>query len=585
MPDPSLQNDGTAPFPPVSIGQYYPFSHPSHYSHFPKRNIQTKPNETMTMSSNSDHDNIEQPEIQSMSGDHESHDPNPEFPEEAPDILETEDVDIHGKLAHLNALDLSGLTLHKRYAIITLAHPPYSDELGRFMTSAGAYPSLPALSPKETQAAIDSLIADGLIETWPHGGSTCWEVAGAYAFKKDLHWQLNERRKINKKKKDEAGIKRQRKKDAENGIPFVYEDDGSAMSESGEVHEVIRTRRGNLVPDRPRFHFNSNVPQRKGMQHHQMIVSPPSSTVGCILKMLPSFYPAEDLSALGAVIRFYLLMDCDDYGRVRVDAKKIHGQLGPAITKRVSLKDIEQELAQMQRLRHLVLIDKGKKGVFGYVRDAAQHMMEKKRYNSQIPKIYVDRELTYDSDEYKAFFKACHEHSAARDKVTVAQFSKRGDVTVVRERASFAAERYLKRYEKLISSEPYCDLTPEQFCGFGEGAHFDYQIGLGIQFLHGFKEGLSTNLMECLYLSDPEYFDGIGPSPDDHRILTHLIGMKPRDYITLLKEREEFFSTSDDEEDPLVVPGDPDKEGLDNAYGDTPPDCFPDDEDIPMIVP
>jgi hypothetical protein len=539
----------------------------------------------MTIHSKSDDDIFEQPETQSSPEGHELHIPDQEFPEEAPDVFVPEDVDIHGKLANLNAVDLSGLTLHKRYAIITLTHPPYSDEFGRFITTAGAYPSLPALSPKETQAAMDSLIAEGLIETWMHGGSTCWEVAGGYAYKKGMKWQMNERRKMNKQKKEETAKRRQRKKDADNGVPFAYEDDGKAMAEDGVVHEKIRTGRGNLVPDRPWFFINSNVPQRKGKPQHEMIIKHPTSAVGCILKMLPSFYPAEDLNPLGAVIRYYLLMDSDDYGRVRGDAKKLHGQLGPAITKRVSMKDIEQELARMQRTGHLILFNR-KKGVFGYVRDAAQHLMKKKRYDRQIPQLYTDREFTYDSNEFKAFFKSIAEHSAGGEKVFVGSFSERGDLTVIRERAPVAAERYLKQYEKIISKEPYCNLTPEQFCGFGDDALFDNNIGLGIQFFHGFKTGLSADMIELLYLSHPEYFDGAGDNPNDHRILTNLMGMKPREYVSLSKAREATLSTPYEEEgNPLVVPGDPDNEPEENTDDDNVPEVVPHDEDTPTIVP
>jgi hypothetical protein len=239
----------------------------------------------------------------------------------------------------------------------------------------------------------------------------------------------------------------------------------------------------------------------------------------------------------------------------------------------------------MQRTGHLILFPRNK-GLFAYLRDAAQHLMNKKRYDRQIPQLYTDREFTYDSNEYKAFFKAIAEHSAGQDKVFVDSFSERGDVTVVSERVSLAAERYLKQYEKTISKEPYCNLTPEQFCGFGDDAYFDYQLGLGIQFFHGFKTGLSSDMMECLYLSDPEYFDGSGDHPNDHRILTYLMRMKPREYVSLLKAREASSTTSDEgERDLLVVPGGPDNEAGANTDDDNVPEFVPHDEDTPAIVP
>ena len=293
----------------------------------------------MTQNNNESYDKHDLAEDSDQQVNNQDH-----LPEEADDIVGTEDVDIHGKLAHLNAFDMSKLTLIKRYVMITLRHPPHSDELGRLMTIAGAYPCLPALSTKQMQGAIDALIKDNLIATWKHEGSTCWEVAGAYAFKKGLRWHLRERAKINKRKKEEAAKRRQRKKDAEEGVPFVYEDDGTMPDYDSTIYEKVRTKRGNLVDGHPEFFFNSFVPQRKGKRQHEMLLNQPRTSKGCILRMLASFDPTQDLKPLAAVIRFYLLMDSDDYGRVRVDVKKIHGQLGPAITKRVSKNQVKQEL-------------------------------------------------------------------------------------------------------------------------------------------------------------------------------------------------------------------------------------------------
>jgi hypothetical protein len=510
----------------------------------------------------------------------------PAFPAEAAETVGPEDVDVHGKLGHLNALDLSSLTLHKRCVMINLAHPPFSDELGRFMTTAGAYPSVPALSAKETQVAIDSLIEDKLIATWNHGGSTCWEVAGAYAFKPALKWHLAQRGVMNKKKKEEAAKRCQRKKDLEEGVEFVREDDNKGVADDGVVHEKIRTKRGNLVPNRPEFYFNSKVPQRKGRPQHEMLVNQPATPKGCILKLLPSFYPAEDLSPLAAVIRFYLLMDCDDFGRVRVEVKKLHSQLGPAITKRVSKEQIEQELSRMERTGHLIRFRR-KQGVFGYLRDSAQHLKEVKRYDRQIPPLFADREFTYDSDQYKAFFEACREHSSKRDKVRVAQFNERGDVTIVWELAKVAAERFAQWYEEIISKEPFSNLTPEQVCGFEDCNEFIPDRGSDFRFFHGFKSGLSGELMELLYLQESDYFDGEVDDPKDHKILTHLIGMTPREYVELLKSREENHAKPADEKNQfLVVPGDPDEMAPPPPPSDDePPPVVPWDEDIPPIVP
>ena len=472
-----------------------------------------------------------------------------ELPAEADGTVVPADVDVHGKLAHLNALDLSGLTLNRRYVMITLMNPKYSDDFGRFMTSAGEYPTLPALSVKETRAAIDSLINDKLIETWKHQGSTCWEIAGAYAFKPGLIKELNMRREISRAKKEERAKRRQRKKDTEEAIPFVTEDDGKGAANDGVVHNKILTKRGNLLPDRPSFFFNSRVPHRKKKAQYEMIVNQPDSAKGCILKMLPSFDPTEDLNSLAAVIRFYLLKDCDDYGRVRIDVRKIHSQLGPVITKRVSKEKIEKELQAMERAGHLILFER-KNGKFAYIRDAAQHLKDKKRYDLQIPLLYKDRDFTYDSQHYKAFFEACRQHSAKRSKAYFSQFCQNGDIVVVHELVATAAERFLKVYKNTMNSEPFCNFTPEQLCGFdsSKGPNV-FQNHYDIWFYHGYKTGFPAYLMEHLYKVNNEEFDGLNGNPRISLIMKHLIGMTPRQYVGYLKSLEENGRQHDPSDD------------------------------------
>lgn len=526
---------------------------------------------TMKTSSNfeaSDPDDLNQ-DVHASNSSQESSEPD--TPEEATDTVGPEDVDIHGKLAHLNALNLSELTLAMRYVMITLMSSAYTDELGRLMHSSGSYPTLPALSTKQAQVAIDSLIKDGWIEIWEHGGSTCWEVAGAYAFKPGLKWHLHQRSKINRQKKEEAAKRRQRKKDADEGVPFAYEDDGKGLADGGVVHEKLLTKRGNLVPNRPEFFMNSKVPQRKGKPKYYMLVNQPSSSEGCILKLLPSFDPAEDLGPLAAVIRFYLLMDCDDYGRVRVDVEKLHSQLGSAITKRVSKEIIKKEIQRMERLGHLKLFKK-RQGLFGYLRDSAQHKMASMRYDRSIPRLYTDRDFTYDSDKYKAFFKACREHSAKRDKIYLRSFTERGDVNVVLQYASQAAKDFLEEYEQAIRKEPFCNLTPMQVCGFEDAPVQVPYYGHDFQFLHGVRSGLSSLWMERLYNSDPEMFDGTSGEQKRHQILTHLIGMTPRVYIKMLKAQEAASAEAANTD-----PSDWDE--------DEGPPVVPPDEDIPPVVP
>lgn len=480
------------------------------------------------------------------------------IPEESTDCITPEDMDIHGKLSHLNAVNLSSLTLNKRYTMITLTHPPYTDELGRFMITAGSYPSLPALTYKETVAAFDGLISDKLIETWARGGSQCYEVAGAYAFKQGLGYHLDQRRKIAKTKKEELEKRRQRKKDAEDGVQFVYEDDGKGSAEDGMIHEKIRTKRGNLVEDRPDFFFSSTVPQRKGKPKHEMIVNQPKTSTGCILRMLPSFNPAYDLNALGAVLRYYLLMEADDFGRVPVDVKKLHGQLGPSITKRVTKDKIQQELNNMARKGHLIIFDRPQ-GVFGYLRDSAQHLMTKKRYNRQIPTLYTNRNFTYDSKEYLAFFESCRIHTSKRDKVNVGQFCQKGDVVRINEYVYVAAENFINKYKKLIDLEPYCNMSPEEFCGFSNEYTLSDMPEFDMQFWHAIQKNLSSRIIRQIYFDRCEELD----KGNSHKIFTYLLKMTPAQYMKQLNYGHEDADECappnvpyDEDDPPLIVPWD-----------------------------
>lgn len=454
----------------------------------------------------------------------------------APPDLEVPDADIHGKLAHLNAVDLRPLTLSTRYAYITLLHPPNSDELGRFMTLSGVLPILPALTDKEANAAITGLIKAKLLRIWEHSGSTCFELAGAYAFKPDLKKQLYQRRKLASQKREEEEKRRQRKKDADEGIPFAYEDDGSDPRE-GKVIEKIRSQRGNLLPTRHGVFFSSKVPPPKKKQRHVMMQPQPDKTEGCVLRMLPSFNPGEDLCKLGAVLRFYLLCESDDYGRVRLDAGRLHQMLGPAITKRVSKATISETLEEMEKLGHLMVFDLPK-GRFAYLRDSAQHMLKSKRYAKDIPRLLDEWDFTYDSEDYTAFFEACAKHSATRTTVHVASYSERGDLHVVSEYVEEAAKRFLEEHEKLLSMEPYCGLSPEQIMD-RETTLNSYQ---SLPYEHIFWYAASTNQpaewLEQHYLTYRDELDGKSGGETNakaHKILTYLLDMTPAEFVERAK--------------------------------------------------
>lgn len=451
-----------------------------------------------------------------------------------PGDADSYEIDIHGKLSHLDAVDLSALNLNQRYAMITLSGPWSSDDRGRFTTSGGAYPYIPGLSPREALDAVRGLIAKKLMRTWTIGGTTCWEVAGAYAFKPGLKQAMWDRKQLAIRKRRERELRRERRKDAELGIPFAKEDDGGGVADDGVLVEKIRTKRGNLVPKRAGLWFRSKVPVPKSVSREKMLIPQPEKYEDIKLRMLPSFNPGDGLSVLGTLLRHYLLMDCDDYGRVRLDVPQLWQQLGSVITKRINRAQVEAELAAMIRSGHLMEIRK-KSGRYAFVRDSAQHMLKSKGFNRDLPKLMEDdREYTHDSESYLAFFKACKEHSTNRTTVRVGEYNERGDIHAIEEYVDVAADRFVKEYQELMKKEPWLHMTPHQFCT-GEGLSdimwhkMTFLYLSHYRFWHAVTCNLPVDQLVQTYLTDQEDFDQADGKT--HKILTELLGMTPKAYI------------------------------------------------------
>jgi hypothetical protein len=457
--------------------------------------------------------------------------------------IDIENIDTHGKLCHLDAIDLSKLSLAKRYALITMSGPWISDDYGRFATLPSALPSLPALSDIEALTAVRALIKERRMKTWNIGGKTCWEVAGAYAFKPGLKAAMDKRKRIAQRKKKELALRRRRKKAAEAGIPFLEEDDGSYDMNNPSISVIeIRTTRGNLVPPRHGLWYRSTVPVPKGQPRNKLLVRQPDKSHGITLRLLPSFNPSAGLSALGTVIRYYLLLESDDYGRVRLDVPNLNRQLGKAITKRYSKKAVNEELIAMEKRGYLKVFRRPT-GTFAYLRDSAQHLMKDKRYNRNIPKlIKEDREFTYDSEAYKAFFKLCEEHSLASDLVFVDSYPVRGKLHCVYEFAHVAAKRFVREYNEMVSKEPYSLMTPAQYCGLEPWQEGFQHLGALDQFWHAVNHDLPLEQLGNLYVEHNEELDGAGSGSkrrNTHVILRHLLGMTPRAYMEKLRRSKD----------------------------------------------
>lgn len=443
--------------------------------------------------------------------------------------LDFEEMDIHGKLVVLDAIDLSTLTLTNRCAMILLSGPWCSDDFGRFKGPPGFLPPLSALSKRQKAMALRALTEKGLIKTWMIGGTRCWEVAGAYTFKKNLKAAFNERRSISRIKRLQYNDRKMRRQEEFKGKSYMDEDDGSPNADG--VVDVIRTTRGGHIPMRPLMFQRSDVPMPKNVSKQKLIVPQPTAEGEGILHMYPSFDVYDGLSELGVVIRHHLLLTADDYGRVRIDIAELYTELGVAVTKRVSTKDIESEIQRMSDSGHLLVIKRAS-GTYAYIRDAAQHLMKKKFKNMKLPTLVPDKEFTHDSDNYKAYFEACRAHAITRDKVYIRSYTKEGIVYAIHEYVEVAAKGFLEKYHEIINTERYADATVDTIFDLSHGGNMDTRLHTDELFYYGYLHKMSYEGMSYILHSSGN--DMTDPNEIRFKILRYLIKMTPQEYVDKL---------------------------------------------------
>jgi hypothetical protein len=454
--------------------------------------------------------------------------PNASHDSSIPD-LDFEEMDIHGKLVMLDAVDLQALTLTNRCALILLSGPWCSDDLGRFMGPSGFLPELSALSKRQTSTALRALTEKEMIKTWTIGGVDCWEVAGAFAFKKNLKAAFSENRRIARLKWQMRNERMIRRKEEFKGESYAYENDASPNADG--VVEAIRTADGGHVPMRPTMFFKSKVPLPKRIRKYKLIVPQPTNEAGRKLHMYPSFNVYAGLSELGVVLRHRLLWNADDYGRVRIDIPTLHSELGSAITKRVTLKDVGAEIQQMCRSQHLLLFERAS-GNYAYIRDAAQHLKNRMFRDMKLPKLVDDREFTHDSDAYKSFTETCRALSTRRDKVYLTSYAKAGLIYGIYEYVEAPAKRFLQKYHEIISSDIYAQATVDTIYEISNDANMNrlYQEEM---FYYGYLNKMSYEWMDYILRNGG---DGMrDPEGRQLKILRYLIGMTPQEYVDKLR--------------------------------------------------
>jgi hypothetical protein len=262
-----------------------------------------------------------------------------------------------------------------------------------------------------------------------------------------------------------------------------------------------------------------------------MIVPQPKDEKGMKLHLYPSFNVYAALNPLSVVIRHLLIWEADDYGKVLIDIERLHGELGPAITKRTSKSDIEQEIAHMSASGHLMVFTK-KSGTYAYVRDAAQHMKRYKIRNMKLPNLVEDKEFTYDSDDYKAFFEAWRAHTVTRDKVYLREYSKDGVVYAAYEYVEDAAERFEKEYEEIINSDRFKHATVETIYEISLDSVWE-RLSAATLFYYGYRNQAPLHWMETFYRDSGDSLSN--PNEKDFKILRYLMGMTPEEYLQSLR--------------------------------------------------
>ena len=150
--------------------------------------------------------------------------------------------------------------------------------------------------------------------------------------------------------------------------------------------------------------------------------------------------------------------------------------------------------------------------------------------------------------------------------------------------AKLAAERFNKSYEKTIREEPFSSMTAMQVCGFEDTSTLPLETEF--RFLHGVRASLPALWLERLYLCDRELLDGAGCNSNAHKILTHILGKTPRDYVDMMKAKEAAASSLDNKQERSPIAG--------GGAGQTAPLCPTEDKgpkagqfsgEIPLLVP
>ncbi len=292
-------------------------------------------------------------------------------------------IRMSAKLINKGHLPVMGHSLNEMAAVAHLYGPWKCNDFGRWIEPHGSIIRIPGLSKKAVTQAINSLIERKIIEKWTINNQDCYELAGAYSFKKLTT-------AVAKRKIEELMH------------PSITADETTPADRIEVVRKVVHRKNSTEEVGTAPSYFN-NIPG-PGKRGKKLLIQPPAKVESSMLRMVSPHNVYSELSPLGCCIRLMLEMVADDLGRVAVDLDDLSSRLGRKIMGRSSKQNLQQEIERMAEQGHLRLFERG--GVTcAYICDAAQHGMKKKRLTAGLPYFHPEHpEWTLDTAENLFFY-------------------------------------------------------------------------------------------------------------------------------------------------------------------------------------
>ena len=466
-------------------------------------------------------------------------------------------VDRRGKLRHLEAVDLSGLSVTARAAVIRLSQANHSDDYGAFPASFGGLPSLHGIQGKHLAAAKRQMLKGGIL--FEHPGGRAFDLKGAAAYKPDYNRLRNEEKFVRRKQRADRQaanrIKRSKIKTAE----LSHLDDPEGGGDPQFYEYKFLSAGGNLRPLHSETFMTAFVPRpapigRKtkadSSKLERLVYPLPAKIPASELRMYPSFDVYDRLTPLQTCIRFRLEQRANDYGQVKVDVDDLVRWLGRVnVFKAGGRRAIEQAIEQMgvpeipyghaeeDPRPHLELSTRGG-FLWAFIRDSAQLQMKGKLHGRGMAKVHEAKDYHNSSRRYLEFYQQVAAGRQAFERVR--HHSTVGGVkcTVIYVSTETATEEWLeKEYHAKVREAKELGYSDMDICQSGVRKMRDgiYHLHLdpAAVFLHAVTSGQDLATVNRVYNTDPPGCDGTDDRNNRQTILRFIFGGKlPGEYLS-----------------------------------------------------